>query len=108
MKLEGYILKPVTPWETGSGGQAIECPADHCAASFRYDGAAGWYTIHVQYFDRNDGVSHFRLSVAISCRRRAGGSRLCRDRAEPTRVPMRYHELSGRCQLKDKETTCRV
>jgi alpha-glucuronidase len=28
-----------------------------------YDGAPGWYTLHVQYFDLSTGVSRFRLSV---------------------------------------------
>jgi len=63
MKLEGYEPKPATPWETASGGLAVECPAARCAASFRYQGAPGWYTLRVRYFDRNDGVSHFRLLV---------------------------------------------
>src|SRR5207248_656679 len=61
MKLEGYAPKPAVPWETASG-QAVECPAAQCAASFRFSGEAGWYTVRVQYFDRLDGVSRFRLS----------------------------------------------
>jgi alpha-glucuronidase len=61
MKLSGYVPKSATPWETASKGQAVECAAERCSASFRFDGAAGWYTVRVQYFDRMDGVSHFRL-----------------------------------------------
>ena len=61
MKLEGYVPTAATPWETASGGLAVECPTARCAASFRYQGAPGWYTLRVRYFDRNDGVSHFRL-----------------------------------------------
>jgi alpha-glucuronidase len=63
MQLEGYVAKPATPWETASGGMAVECPVAQCAASFKFDGAAGWYALRAQYFDRSDGVSHFRLSV---------------------------------------------
>jgi alpha-glucuronidase len=63
MKLEGYAVKPVIPWEAASGGKAIECAASRCTASFRYEGAAGWRTIRVRYFDQNNGVSRFRLFV---------------------------------------------
>jgi alpha-glucuronidase len=64
MKLEGYVPKAATPWETASGAQAVECAAPRCAASFRFDGAPGWYELRVQFFDRSDGVSHFELRVA--------------------------------------------
>jgi alpha-glucuronidase len=64
MRLEGYTLREVTPWEAASGGKAIECKAERCTASFRHEGAAGWHTLRVQYFDQNDGVSRFRLWVA--------------------------------------------
>lgn len=63
MTLDGYAIKPVTPWEGASGGKAIECPQARCSASFRYDGDSGWHTIRVQYFDQSSGVSHFRLFV---------------------------------------------
>jgi alpha-glucuronidase len=63
MRLDGYVVTEVTPWEAASGGKAVECRAARCSASFRYDGASGWYTLKVQYFDQNDGVSHFRLLV---------------------------------------------
>ena len=49
MKLEGYTVSDITPWEAASG--------------LRYEGAPGWYTLHVQYFDLNGAVSHFRLWV---------------------------------------------
>jgi alpha-glucuronidase len=29
----------------------------------RYDGAPGWYRLHVEYFDLNAGASHFRVLV---------------------------------------------
>jgi len=64
MSLEGYVAIPVTPWEAASGGMAVSCPAAQCAASFRYHGAAGWYTLRVQYFDQNNGAAHYRLRVA--------------------------------------------
>jgi alpha-glucuronidase len=64
MKLEGYEVKPVTPWETASGGKAIGCATAKCEASFKYDGAPGWYTVNVRYFDLPTGVAHYRLLVA--------------------------------------------
>jgi alpha-glucuronidase len=64
MKLEGYTVRDVTPWEAASGGKAVACPVAPCTASLRYDGPPGWYTLHVQYFDLNGAVSRFRLSVA--------------------------------------------
>ena len=64
MKLEGYVVRDVTPWEDASGGRAIACAAARCTASFRFEGAPGWYTLRVQYFDQNNGVSRFKLWVA--------------------------------------------
>jgi alpha-glucuronidase len=64
MTLEGYAVTPVTPWEAASGGQAVSCAAAKCAASFRYNGAPGQFTLRVEYFDQNNGVSHFQLRVA--------------------------------------------
>jgi alpha-glucuronidase len=63
MDLEGYVPTDVTPWEAASGGRAVACNAARCAAQFRYNGAPGWYDLRVQYFDQNNGVSHFRLLV---------------------------------------------
>jgi alpha-glucuronidase len=59
MALEGYRAIDVMPWETASGGKAIECFAERCTATLRYNGAPGRYTIRVQYFDLSD----FRVSV---------------------------------------------
>jgi alpha-glucuronidase len=64
MKLDGYEVKPVVPWEAASGGRAVVCAAARCTASFRYDGAPGWYVMRVRYYDQNNGVSHFRLWIA--------------------------------------------
>jgi alpha-glucuronidase len=63
MRLERFVIGPVTPWETASGGQAIRCPADTCVATTSFRGAAGVYDVVVQYFDENDGASTFTLSV---------------------------------------------
>ena len=63
MKLEGYAVRDIVPWEGGSGGKGIACEASSCTASFRYDGATGWHTLRVQYFDQSDGISRFRLQV---------------------------------------------
>jgi alpha-glucuronidase len=64
MQLDGYKVVDVTPWEAASGGKAVACEAAKCSAAFRYDGAAGAHTIRVEYFDQNNGASHFRLFVA--------------------------------------------
>lgn len=64
MQLQGYEAVPVMPWEAASGGKAIQCVQSSCAASFRYDGTAGWGTIRIEYFDTNNGAAHFRLFVA--------------------------------------------
>ena len=69
MKLEGYRVVDVTPWETASGGKAVECTAlatgsaQGCTASFRYLGGAGWRDLSVEYFDQNNGASRFRVYV---------------------------------------------
>ncbi len=65
MDLQGYKLVDVKPWETASGGKAVECPGTRapCSATMRFTGNAGWYDLSVQYFDQNNGVSHFRLFV---------------------------------------------
>lgn len=64
MKLEGYIVADVKPWEGASGGKAVTCAAANCAASFQFEGKPGWYALRVEYFDQNKGASHFRLLVA--------------------------------------------
>ncbi len=64
LQLQGYAIVYVTPWEAASGAKAIECTSGTCSATQRFAMAPGWYTIRVRYFDQNDGVSRFRLSVA--------------------------------------------
>jgi alpha-glucuronidase len=63
MQLKGYEVKDVSPWEAASGGKAVECPTSRCTATLRYSGAPGRYAICVRYFDQNEGVSHFRVTV---------------------------------------------
>ena len=86
MKLDGYAVRDVTPWEAASGGQAIACTDPKCAATLRYAGAAGWYTIGVQYFDQIDGVSRFRLWV---------GNQLIDEWAAADRLPTRKLDASS-------------
>jgi alpha-glucuronidase len=63
MRLDGYAVKDVVPWEGASGGKAVECVARECSATLRYAGPPGRHTIRVEYFDQSDGVSRFRLKV---------------------------------------------
>jgi len=65
MQLQGYVPFDVIPSEDSSGGKAVECapPAQKCSAAFRFDGAAGWYDLDVEYFDQNNGKSKFRVLV---------------------------------------------
>ncbi len=63
MQLDGYTAQAVKPWEAASGGTAIVCAAAKCTAGTSYDGAPGWYTLRVRYFDMPVGVAKFRLFV---------------------------------------------
>ncbi|MFL6275318.1 MAG: alpha-glucuronidase family glycosyl hydrolase [Blastocatellia bacterium] len=65
MQLVGYQVIDITPWEAASGSKAIACTSSerHGAASFRYDGRAGWFDLDLQYFDESDGRSTFKLLV---------------------------------------------
>jgi alpha-glucuronidase len=64
MQLEGYTPIDIMPRENGSGGKGIVClRSSGCKAEFRFDRAAGWYDINVEYFDQNNGVSLFLLFV---------------------------------------------
>jgi len=64
MQLSGYTPVDVTPWETASGGKAVQCVGQGpCSASVKFDRMTGRYDIAVQYFDLNDGVSHYELLV---------------------------------------------
>jgi alpha-glucuronidase len=59
MSLNGYEVTGVSPWEDASGGKAIICTARSCTASTKFTGKSGWYNLFVQYFDQNNGQSHF-------------------------------------------------
>jgi alpha-glucuronidase len=65
MKLEGYVVVAVTPWETASGGKAIACPENlpECSASFRFQGSLETYDIDVEYFDTNNGAAKFKVFI---------------------------------------------
>lgn len=63
MQLTGYAPVAVTPWETASGGKAIECEQTTCSASTTFTRPNGWYDVAVQYFDLNDGASNFALQI---------------------------------------------
>ena len=67
MKLDGYQVVDVTPWETASGYKGVQCPSMECAATFTYQGKPGWFDLGVQYFDQMNGVSKFRLYVQEQC-----------------------------------------
>ncbi len=86
MKLEGYTVRDIKPWETASGGKAIACPEAKCTAVLRYDGAPGWFTLHVQYFDLNDAVSRFKLWV---------GAQLVDEWTASDRLPARKLDSSS-------------
>lgn len=64
MQLTGYVPVDVTPWETGSGGRAVECDQTNgCIAAYTFNRDAGKYDIAAQYFDLNNGASHYELFV---------------------------------------------
>jgi alpha-glucuronidase len=66
MALDGYEVRGVEPWETASGGKAVQCRTgvDRCAATYTYDGPKAVRDLSVQYFDLNVGASRFQLFVA--------------------------------------------
>jgi alpha-glucuronidase len=86
MTLAGYAAKPVTPWEAASGGVAVECASPSCSASVKYSGTPGRRDIVVQYFDQQDGVSRFRVSV---------GTQLIDEWAASDRLPTRKVDSSS-------------
>jgi alpha-glucuronidase len=86
MQLQGYAVRDITPWEGASGGKGVACAAAPCAASMRFDGAAGWYTLKVRYFDQMNGVSKFRVRV---------GEQLIDEWTAADRVPTRRMDSSS-------------
>ncbi|HWC97783.1 MAG TPA: alpha-glucuronidase family glycosyl hydrolase [Candidatus Sulfopaludibacter sp.] len=63
MTLNGYTVSEVTPAEDASGGKGVSCAAGACTASMKFSGEAGWYTLHVEYFDQSNGVAHYKVWV---------------------------------------------
>ncbi|MGP8246144.1 MAG: alpha-glucuronidase family glycosyl hydrolase [Bryobacteraceae bacterium] len=65
IELDGYEVREVTPAEDASGGQVVACPAGAaaCSASYSFQGAAGWYSLNVEYFDQSKGLSRYTLLV---------------------------------------------
>ena len=65
MTLEGYNVRDITPAEGASGGKAVACPSGtaSCAATLKFSGDPGWYTLRVEYFDQANGVSRYRVLV---------------------------------------------
>jgi alpha-glucuronidase len=62
MQLQGYAPVDIIPRENSSGGKGIECASSQgCSAQFRFDRAAGWYGLDVEYYDLNNGESRFRV-----------------------------------------------
>lgn len=63
MRLVGYSVQDVTPWEAASGGRAVACASDAklCSAAFQFEGEAAIYTVAVEYFDTNNGAAKFKL-----------------------------------------------
>jgi alpha-glucuronidase len=62
MRLSGYLPIEVTPWETASAGKAVACTGhEECSASYGFTRQLGKYDIAVEYFDQNNGGSHYEL-----------------------------------------------
>jgi alpha-glucuronidase len=63
MKLSGYSVIDVKPWEAASAGKAVSCAVASCTASFFYQGKPGWFSLSVEYFDQNGGAAKLRVLV---------------------------------------------
>jgi alpha-glucuronidase len=63
MRMDGYTAVDVVPWETASGGKAVECSLAECSVQSEWNKPDGWYDVSVQYFDLLHGHSRFSLSV---------------------------------------------
>jgi len=84
--LDGYKVIDVTPWESASGGKAVECVSARCSATFVYRGAAGVYNLRVRYFDQNNGIARFRALI---------GDKVISEWAAADRVPTRRIDSSS-------------
>jgi alpha-glucuronidase len=62
MQLSGYLSVEVDPLETASGGKAVACTGhEECFANYGFDRQPGKYDIAIEYFDQNNGASHYEL-----------------------------------------------
>ncbi|HMP04805.1 MAG TPA: alpha-glucuronidase family glycosyl hydrolase [Lacipirellulaceae bacterium] len=66
LNLTGYEPFDVTPWEAASNSRGVHLPpgVDEGVVTSTFPGPDGWYDMHVQYFDEEDGVSTFRVYLA--------------------------------------------
>ncbi|SDF91439.1 alpha-glucuronidase [Terriglobus roseus] len=63
-QLTGFEIIDVNPWETASGGKAVNCHvATGCTLTMTAQQAAGHYNIAVNYHDMWNGVSKYELLV---------------------------------------------
>jgi alpha-glucuronidase len=63
-RLAGYKVFDVDPWEDASRGKAVSCNGQQtCTAEWTYAGRPGRYTVAVQYFDLQDGIAKYTLSI---------------------------------------------
>ncbi len=81
MKLEGFTVVNITPWEAASGGKATSCAAAPCAATLSYHGRPGWSSppLTVQYFDQNNGRDPLPGVDQWAAGRSVGSRRPCSD-----------------------------
>jgi alpha-glucuronidase len=64
MQSSGYTPVDVVPWETASGGKAVECRiAEGCTISTKITEQTGTYDIAVQYYDLHPGNASYTLSL---------------------------------------------
>jgi alpha-glucuronidase len=64
MHLSGYQRVSISPWETASGGKAVQCPASaSCEADFKFPKPTGQYELDIQHFDMPGGKAKFRVLV---------------------------------------------
>ncbi len=63
LTLNGYSEVDVDPWEGAGDGKAVECQQQSCSATLSFSGEPGWYTLHVRYFDQNNGSANYRVYV---------------------------------------------
>ncbi len=64
MHASGYQTVDVTPWETASGGKAVEChDPNGCTLITTLQKPAGTYDIAVQYYDLWRGASQYNLLI---------------------------------------------